>query len=475
MANVDPVSIGHDFPAEIRVLHVDNDEKFLQLSRTTLEAEDGIGEVVSVTNNAEATEYLFDRDIDIDCVVSDYELEDGSGLKLLEQVRDRCPYIPFLMFTGTGSEDVASGAISAGATNYLQKGTSSVRFVTLASQIRQAVSRRYVEKQVHRGFRAIDTTSEGIALLTNDFRFNYVNQAYADLFGYDSSTLIGGEWKETLTDEADDRIQSEIIPEVDSAGEWNGDITGKRHDGSTLTLTLTVTVVAEDEYVCAVRDVTERKERERALVRENERLDEFASQVSHDLRGPLSIIYGYLNLARKTGKEEHFDEVETAADRIEAIISDLLEIAREGQKTLKLEEVELVEFAIDVWNGVESEPATLDVESTNDRILADRDRLTELFANLFRNAIEHGGDDVTVSLGKTPGGFYVADDGPGIPEEQRERVLESGYSTEQSGTGLGLSIVQQIADSHGWTIAIGDSTGGGVRFAFSDVEYPGTQ
>ncbi|WP_423986536.1 sensor histidine kinase [Haladaptatus sp.] len=140
-----------------------------------------------------------------------------------------------------------------------------------------------------------------------------------------------------------------------------------------------------------------------------------------------------------------------------------------------MEEVELVEFAIDVWNGVESESATLDVESTNGRILADRDRLTELFANLFRNAIEHGGDDVTVSLGKTPGGFYVADDGPGIPEEQRERVLESGYSTEQSGTGLGLSIVQQIADSHGWTIAIGDSTGGGARFAFSDVEYPGTQ
>ncbi len=393
-------------------------------------------------------------------------------MELLELVRDRCPYVPFIIFTGTGSEDVASSAISSGATNYLQKGTSGARFVTLTSQIQQAVSHRYVEKQVHRGFRAIDTTNEGIALLTNDLRFNYVNEAYADLFGYDSGTLIGQDWAMTLTDEAEDCLLSEIVPEVDSSGEWTGDITGKRRDGSTLTMTLAVSVVAENEYVCAVRDVTERKEREQALVQENERLDEFASQVSHDLRGPLSIIYGYLNLARKTGEEEHFDEIEEAADRIEAIISDLLEIAREGEKTLKLDAIDLEEFAVDVWEGVESESATLDTESTNGRILADRDRLTELFANLFRNAVEHGGDDVTISLGRTSDGFYVADDGPGIPEERRERVLQSGYSTEESGTGLGLSIVQQIADSHGWTISIGNSADGGARFTFSDVEYP---
>jgi PAS domain S-box-containing protein len=472
MANVDPVSIGHDFPALLRVLHVDNDENFLRLSQQTLEREDDIEEVICATNNDDAIEYLFERDVDIDCIVSDYELDGGSGLDLLETVRERRQYLPFIVFTGTGSEDVASSAISSGATNYLQKGTSGARFVSLASQIKQAASHRYIEKQVHRGFRAIDTTREGIALLTNDFRFNYVNEAYAELFDYDSQTLIGREWGTTLTDDAVDFLSSEVVSAVDSDGEWSGEITGKRKDGSTLTLTLTVSVVADDEYVCAVRDVTERREWEDALLQENERLDEFASQVSHDLRGPLSIIYGYLNLARKTGEPEHFDEIEQAADRIEAIISDLLEIAREGEKTLKLETISLEAFAADVWDGIENESATLDTDPADGRLLADRDRTTELFANLFRNAVEHGGPDVTVTVGLMADGFYVADDGPGIPEERRERVLQSGYSTEESGTGLGLRIVQQIADSHDWRLSIDESDAGGARFSFSEVECP---
>ncbi len=472
MANVDPVSIGHDFPAQLRILHVDNDDAFLRLSQRTLEREDDIEEVICVTNDDDAIEYLFERDVDIDCVVSDYELDAGSGLDLLETVREHRPYLPFIVFTGTGSEDVAGSAISSGATNYLQKGTSGARFVSLTSQIKQAVSHRYIEKQVHRGFRAIDTTREGIALLTNDFRFNYVNEAYAELFDYDSQTLIGREWGTTLTDDAVDFLSSEVVSMVDSDGEWSGEITGERRDGRALTLTLTVSAVADDEYVCAVRDVTERREWEDALVQENERLDEFVSQVSHDLRGPLSIIYGYLNLARKTGEPDHFDEIERAADRIEAIISDLLEIAREGETTLEPETVSLEAFAADVWDGIESESATLDTESANGRLLVDRDRTTELFANLFRNAVEHGGSEVTVSVGTMSDGFYVADDGPGIPEGRREQVLQSGYSTEESGTGLGLSIVQQIADSHGWQLSIDESDAGGTRFSFSGVERP---
>ncbi|SHK92867.1 ATP-binding response regulator [Haladaptatus paucihalophilus] len=472
MANVDPVSIGHDFPAAFRVLHVDTDEDFLRLARETLEREDDIEDVIGVTNADDAVEWLFERDVDIDCLVTEYELRDGSGLELLETVRERRPYFPFIVFTGTGSEDVASHAISAGATNYLQKGTSGARFVTLASQITQAVSHRHVEKQVHRGFRAIDTTREGIALLTDDFRFNYVNDAYANLFEYDAETLIGRNWATTLTDDAVATLSSEVVSTVDAAGEWSGEITGERKDGRTLALTLTISAAPDDEYVCAVRDVTERKEREKALVRENERLDEFASQVSHDLRGPLSIVYGYLDLARKTGESEHFDEIERAANRIEAIISDLLEIAREGQKTLKLETVVLDEFAADVWDGIESESATVDTGPADGRLLADRDRLTELFANLFRNAVEHGGDDVTVSVGSTCDGFYVADDGHGIPDEHRKQVLQSGYSTEEVGTGLGLSIVQQIADSHGWSLSIDESDAGGARFSFTGVERP---
>lgn len=114
----------------------------------------------------------------------------------------------------------------------------------------------------------------------------------------------------------------------------------------------------------------------------------------------------------------------------------------------------------------------VDTGPADGRLLADRDRLTELFANLFRNAVEHGGGDVTVTVGSTCDGFYVADDGHGIPEEHRKQVLQSGYSTEEAGTGLGLSIVQQIADSHDWGLSIDESDAGGARFSFTGVERP---
>ncbi|WP_281241850.1 sensor histidine kinase [Halobellus clavatus] len=86
--------------------------------------------------------------------------------------------------------------------------------------------------------------------------------------------------------------------------------------------------------------------------------------------------------------------------------------------------------------------------------------------NLFRNSIDHGGEDVTVrvgSLSEGPG-LYVADNGPGISKSVRSDVFEHGYSTNQEGTGYGLSIVHQIVEAHGWKINITGSSEGGARF-----------
>jgi signal transduction histidine kinase len=68
-------------------------------------------------------------------------------------------------------------------------------------------------------------------------------------------------------------------------------------------------------------------------------------------------------------------------------------------------------------------------------------------------------------------GFYVADDGRGIPEEERERVFEPGYSTAADGTGFGLSIVEQIIEQHGCEIRVAESDAGGARFEITGVEF----
>jgi signal transduction histidine kinase len=101
---------------------------------------------------------------------------------------------------------------------------------------------------------------------------------------------------------------------------------------------------------------------------------------------------------------------------------------------------------------------------------ADPGRLQELFENLFRNAVEHAGDGTSVRVGELADGFFVEDDGPGIPPEEREAVFEHGHTTAKSGSGLGLSIVKSIANAHGWSIAVCDGPDGGARFRICETQ-----
>jgi signal transduction histidine kinase len=223
-------------------------------------------------------------------------------------------------------------------------------------------------------------------------------------------------------------------------------------------------------YAMAVsQNVTDQIENRRELRHQNERLDEFASIVSHDLRSPLTVAEGHLELARETCESDDLARAADALDRSQTLIDDLLTLAREGEQGTEVESVALADVAESGWRTAEIGSATLDTDTTQ-AIRADRSRLQQLFENLYRNAVEHGGDDVTVSVGAMDDGFYVADTGPGIPEAEREDVFEAGYSTSEDGTGFGLRIVEQIADTHGWKITVTESEQDGARFEITGVE-----
>lgn len=209
-----------------------------------------------------------------------------------------------------------------------------------------------------------------------------------------------------------------------------------------------------------------------------------ASMISHDLRNPLDVAQAHLRAAEETGDAEHFEAVDSAHDRMLQIIQDVLTLARGDSVVDPSATISLKNTVEAAWQTVDTERAELHVPDPLPEVTADPDRLRRLFENLFRNAVEHGSTDsasqagedaaahdsttgaggVAITVGTLDDGFFVADDGPGIPPDERELVFEPSYTADGSGTGLGLAIVQQIVKAHGWELSLDVSQSGGARF-----------
>jgi len=225
----------------------------------------------------------------------------------------------------------------------------------------------------------------------------------------------------------------------------------------------------------------ERHEYERELERQIDRLEEFTGIVSHDLRNPLNVAQGRTELATADCDSEHLSVVDTALDRMEAIIEDSLTLARQGQAVETKEPIEMRTLLERCWEIVDTADSELRVVD-DFTVHGDPNRLAQIFENLFRNAIEHSTAPVTIRVGlqavmytttraETDGTFtfYVEDDGPGIPEDRRESAFDPGETTRPDGTGFGLAIVRRIAEAHGWEVHLTESIDGGARFEFQNV------
>ena len=211
-----------------------------------------------------------------------------------------------------------------------------------------------------------------------------------------------------------------------------------------------------------------RAEREAERERQNERLERFASIVSHDLRDPLQSARATVALA-KAGDEDALDDLEDVIDCMDDLVEDVLTLAKQGQAVGETEPVALASVATDAWTTAATDNATLAVDEDDFPTLqADEERLRTLLQNLFRNSVEHGGDDITVTVEPLAddAGFAVVDNGDGFGDADTEKLFDYGYTTSSDGTGFGLSIVHDIVTAHGWTIHASNDDGecGGARF-----------
>ena len=244
-------------------------------------------------------------------------------------------------------------------------------------------------------------------------------------------------------------------------------------------------------YAVVLNNVTELEATRQQLEAQNETLDAFVGTVSHDLRNPLSVMSGRLKLAQTECESEHLSHIEELHGRMDELIEDLLALAREGENVGETTAVELAAVAEFAARSVEVDADSVAIE-TNQTVLADRSRLQQLLENLLRNAVGHSStgsrpeaDDspeaestestaaLRITVGELDDGFYFEDNGPGIPETDRETIFEPGYTTHPDGTGFGLAIVAEIVAAHGWEIRATAATGGGARFEITGVERAG--
>ncbi len=623
---------------ESRILYVEDDPEFAGMAADVLEDLNDQFTVHVESRGDDAREYFEETPETIDCIVSDYELPGLDGVDLLSAVRSIDPGIPFFIMTGHGSEDVAGEALSAGATDYLQKRSGIDQFELLANRIENAIDQYCTERALEyerlRMELALDQTdtfvfeidfqtgaarrvgdfesvfgvdneaastwqefinnavhpedrpavrntfeqfaagetdrasieyrttpeggdvrwmagelfTDGQSMLANESvqthnqekrlvdvwdrllgqrntasdapqvigiarditerkqreqklraakeRYEqlvaqnlvglyiarqgtliYHNSTFADIFGYqeEENALTGTAFSELV--ETDDRTRlREALRQAE-----NGDLEllrrpyiGVTQDDEQVNIELLgqgITLDGRPAVLGTIIDVADRSNEWR-LRRERERIEQFTSFISHDLQSPLTVAKGRIELARTAEDvQPHLEEATSALTRMEALVDDLITLTSESRPVDDVKPLGLSGIAKSTWANVATEEAALEVEATG-TIVADPDRIKSVFENLYRNAVEHGGATVTVRVGDLDDGFYIEDDGPGIPPEDQETVFDSGYTTATDGTGFGLAIVKEVVQSHGWTIEVEEGANGGARFRIQGDKQP---
>jgi len=370
------------------------------------------------------------------------------------------------------------GAEIDASVHFWPRRTDDGRYGGLMGAVRDITERKARERELERYEAIVQAVGDPVCTLDAEGQFVYVNDAFEERTGYDLDTLRGKPVSVVIGAEAAEAGESLVRELLADSGRTTGtfELQLPAREGGTIPTECQIALLPADGgayqgAVAVMRDITRLKRRE-------ERLSKFAGVVSHDLRNPLDVALGraevlpeIVDLDEET--EFHVAEIHDSLKRMEHLIRDVLAVARHGETAVDLGSVDIETVARDAWSSVETGDAELRIAAIA-RITAHRSRLLRLFENLFRNATEHAGPDALVEVGlveSTTGveGFYVADDGPGIPADQRGRIFDDGFSTTADGTGLGLSIVSEIARAHDWSVEIVEGIDGGARFEFTGV------
>lgn len=461
----------------ITVLVVDDDADMLDLTATFLERERDEFEVFTASSPPDAMDRLEDEPID--AIVSDYEMPRVDGLEFLDTVRDEFDDIPFILFTGRGSEEIASEAISKGVTDYLQKETGATQYSILANRLINAVVQYRASEALKRSqekfSKLVVNSSDVIAIVNENAQFEYISPACKHVLGYEQEELIGTVAFDYMPPDDRRSTMERFFAALENPGmEPSVEFRFEHPEEGWIVIEARGKNLFDDDFingfVVNARDITALKKQQQELKQQNEQLKDMRRVLSHDLRSPINVAADSLQLYRETNDRSYLEKIENAITRIETLLDQVVSMSEQGMEINTTDETSLERVVESAWEMTEAEDAELHVENSK-RLEADRSGLQQVFENLIENSIEHSAGEVTIKIGTSDSTIYYEDTGPGIPEPQRDEVFELGYTTDQENTGFGLNIVKQIVIGHGWEIEITEGEEGGARFEISGVTF----
>ncbi len=468
-------------------------------------------------------DYLVQLENHPDIILSDYSLPQFSALRALALLQSRGLDIPFIIVTGTISEEVAVESIKLGASDYLIKD----RLARLGQAISYALhekklrdEKRTAEERLHLLSLAVAQSTEGVAILDLNGLVLFCNPALSRIYGYDHNGLLGKDFAQVYGAIRKPEAES-IAAEVLEKGFFKGETWHMRKDGDLFSVYLNQSLVRDHAgsamgFLVTVRDHTEQKKVEVALEVERATLarrveertvelmvanaelgrasrlkDEFLASMSHELRTPLNAIlglsealieetYGPLN----SRQANSLNRIHESGRHLLALITDILDISKieAGKITLEISPIAVTDVCEASLRMVKQAAlakgisTALNLAGSSLVLNADQRRLKQILVNLLSNAIKFtpkGGevgldvyrDDETGEMC-----FEVWDTGIGIHPFDLERIfepfvqLDSSLSRMHPGTGLGLALVRRLALLHGGRVAVESELDKGSRF-----------
>jgi two-component system, cell cycle sensor histidine kinase and response regulator CckA len=484
----------------LRVLIVDDNPDDRCLAARALAAEFGgieLIEVIDAESLAKALELG-----SFDAVITDYRLRWTTGLDVLREVKERFPAVPVVMFTGTGTENIAVAAMKSGLDDYVVKTPS--HFARLPMAVKTSLERqRGKVAEIELGeaedrFRAlIENAIDVVAVVAADSTITYASPSVQSALGWSADELVGRSVGEFVAEETLKRVREDIRALVEVPGQTRDFSYQVRHkDGPWRQLEGTARSLLDNPSVRGIvvnaRDVTERNRLAEQL-QITERMDavgRLAGGVAHDLNNLLTVISGSAtflleDLPDDNQLRDDAAQIKTASDRATSLIAQLLDFGRRKPGTPSLLDLNgvIVDFEPMLRKLLgEGVVLLINLDPALDKVEADRVQLEQVIVNLIVNArdatshkgtvtIETGGMVLTEhkpTLGLSPGRYVclsVSDDGVGMPPEVRERVFEPFFTTKEgTGTGLGLASAFGIVAHGGGTITAESEPGKGATF-----------